>query len=61
MTTKIDLEDDNVFFASITVEQARALLDGSEIEEVDDAVDQAQGHVFGDEGDKAYVVIEVTK
>lgn len=62
--SKLDLEGDNVFFVNTTVAAIRlddgpariALQKASE-----DALDNAQGHVFSGEADVAYVVIKVTR
>lgn len=46
----------------MTVDAARAYFDGSFLpEEFDTALDNAQGHVFSDAGDVAYVLIKVTR
>lgn len=56
--TYVRLDDENTFSCDMTLEQARGL----EItEELEFALDQAQGYVFQDKGKVSYVVIKITK
>lgn len=59
---KLDLNEQNVFEAEMTVERARQLVDelpDTVPEELTNALDEAQGFSFSGEGD-AYVVIKIT-
>lgn len=55
----INLEDDNVFQASLTIEQARKVLDDYEFpEELATQWDEAQAYVHQGNG-KSYLIIEI--
>lgn len=58
---KLNLDDRHVFEAVMTVAQARELTGGELPDDVDTALDEAQGFVFSDEGPEAYLVIKITK
>jgi hypothetical protein len=56
---KLDLENNNVFTAALTVEEARRWLDDVMPEDVANAMDNAQAHVHGRNGPRAYLVITI--
>ena len=59
---KLDTEADNVWEVEIPVEKARKLLDidlPEELEELYDAIDSAQGEVFGKQKEVSYIVIKI--
>jgi hypothetical protein len=69
---KIDIDDPNVFHLELNVEEARKLLDYSDVNEndedeeeikdkVDTALDNAQGAVYSGEHKHAFLVIEIIK
>jgi|SoimicMinimDraft_3_1059731.scaffolds.fasta_scaffold353632_1 hypothetical protein len=60
---KLDLNDDYVYATQVTVDQVRGWLDGENDipADVNTAFDNAQGAVFKDEHNRAFVVIEITK
>jgi hypothetical protein len=62
--SKLDLEADNVEVFELTTTQARAIDITSELDvgdQLDLALDEAQGRAFTDESDISYLVIKITK
>lgn len=57
---KIDLEDVSVIVKELTVDEIRAD-DDALATKVYEWLDEAQAPVFGDDRDKQYLVIEITK
>ncbi len=57
---KLNTENDEVFECSITVDEARKIVDGELPEALISGIDEAQGYVFMDKGAKSYLVIEIT-
>jgi len=60
---KIDLLDANVHLVELSVTQARRLIDEWDMsrDDIATALDEAQGDVFSDSRDVAYVVIKITQ
>lgn len=56
----LDLDNANVFEVEMTVEQVRAL-EVETTEDLDVALDNAQGHVFTGNDSAAWVVIKIVK
>lgn len=57
---KLNLDDRGVYEASMSVAQARKAFDEGLPEEVMTKLDEAQGFVHSGEGNKSYLVIEIT-
>jgi hypothetical protein len=59
MSTKLELDADNVFEATMSVAEARAYFDGTDLPPaVVDELDKVQGFVH-EKGSKAFLVIEI--
>ena len=56
---RIDTLNDNVFIVELSVDLARSLVGDLGTEELDLAMDEAQGHVFTGRGEEAFVVIHI--
>jgi hypothetical protein len=60
--THIDIDDPNIVFRSLTVEEARVADQDDVAEKVSSWLDEAQGKIFGEAvGAKTYLVIEITR
>jgi hypothetical protein len=59
--TKIDLDDDGVYFKQMTVEEARTAESDEVQEKLINWLDEAQANAFSGELPKTYLVIEITK
>ncbi len=60
MSTKIDLDNDNnVFTTNLALSTARNITGEMPTEELDQLIDEAQGHVF-QHGVEAFLVIRIT-
>ena len=59
--TKIDLDDDGVYFNEMTVEEARTAESDAVMEKLTSWLDEAQAKAFSGELPKTYLVIEITK
>jgi len=57
--TTIRLEDVGVFSYTATVSEARAILDGELMPDLESVLDSAQGYVRDKLGEKAWLVIEI--
>jgi hypothetical protein len=58
---KIDTQNSDVFTYLMSVDTAREFPTDHEVELLAEALDEAQGHVFGGDGDVAYLIIEIRK
>jgi hypothetical protein len=58
---KINTENDGVFTYLMTVDTAREFPTDHEVGLLTEALDEAQAHVFGGDGDVAYLIIEIRK
>lgn len=58
---KINTENSGVFTYSMSVETAREFPTDHEVTLLTEALDEAQGFVFGGDGDVAYLIIEIRK
>lgn len=52
-------EYDNAIELTVTVDRARKFLDGEELDELETALDEAQGDVFSGACQRRFVIIEV--
>ena len=59
--TIINLDDDGVYFQTMTVEEARSADSDDVAEKISSWLDEAQGKAFGGELPKTYLVIEISK
>ncbi len=51
---------DNVWAVELTLEEARDLAGSYDLDELDGAIDEAQGHVFQEKAHRAYVIIKIS-
>lgn len=61
MATTIDLEAENVFVETITLDEARADDFEPVYEKIESKLDEAQGHVHMGKSSTAFVIIQITK
>ena len=55
----LNLDKDNVKELELKVEEIRNFLDGEDLEELEVALDEAQGDVYADRYNEYYLVIKV--
>jgi hypothetical protein len=59
--TLLNLDDDGVYFQTMTVEEARSADSDDIAEKLSNWLDEAQGKAFTGELGKTYLVIEISK